>query len=122
MKYTELEMKFWRMALDKSAAEAEWKFSMEKIGKSLRERNVKPEELGISSSPETNWGSTTFSFGKHNGETIEQVAFMDSSYLSWVMDMEDEDFKLRHRYLRMAIENFFKQQHRKDKEYYERER
>ena len=33
----------------------------------------------------------TFSFGKYNGKTVEEVAKIDPSYLKWFLDTKEKD-------------------------------
>jgi hypothetical protein len=108
--FTELEMKLWRLALNKAAMKGEYENAFRMIGESLRERNFTPEDLGIPTIKPIDWGSTIIPLKKHKGKTIREVAITEPDYLAWCIrwiQNGDEDLQDKFKYLVMAINKFY---------------
>jgi hypothetical protein len=107
--FNEKEMKIWRLALDKSAIDGEWKNSAVAILTLLRSRNFRYEDLmsGRVNTPPTDWGSTVMDFGKQwKGEMIKNI---DPQYLSWFLGwVEEEEWRQeKYKFLVIAINRYF---------------
>lgn len=114
--FTEKEVKFLRLALDKSTTDGEWKNAIVMFGKSLRDRNISVETMDGKPQPQpqrqyskstggTKWGTTKMPFGKYKGEQLEDI---DVNYLHWAMGWihEDEGRTKSFGWLVTAIENY----------------
>lgn len=99
MKYTEVEIKFIRLMLDRAAMGNEVNTSAQMLVRSLRERKINADTFlgnGASSGPqEFDYGSILLSFGKYKGKTIGEVGEKDPSYLMWIVENVDRPLLVR---------------------------
>lgn len=111
--FTDREVKLWRLALNAAASTGEVDTAAAMLIRSMRERNVTPEQLfaaparaGQEEPSQPDWGATEMRFGKYKGRPIRAI---DPAYLFWAYDWifsGDPDLQIKFGNLGRAIGSF----------------